>query len=204
MAREGSGFTLLFEAFALALIEREMPVNRAAEMLGEYPQRIWTIFNHWVGLALEQDQLEPIEHLGLDETSAKKGHHYVTLGVDLQRGRVIHVAAGKDSKAVASIAKKIRDKGGDCAQVSQVSMDLSPAFMAGVSASFADAQITFDKFHIVKLLVGSSLTNDQIFQIVDKTLLDIDVIDQDGRISFEEFKRSMFDKDIDSILNVGF
>lgn len=151
-AREGSGFTLLFEAFALALIEREMPVNRAAEMLCEYPQRIWTIFNHWVGKALEQDHLEPIKQLGIDETSSKKGHHYVTLGVDLQRGRVIHVAAGKDSKAVASIAKKIKDKGGDCAQVSQVSMDLSGAFMAGVSASFANARITFDKFHIVKLL----------------------------------------------------
>jgi transposase len=151
-ARPGSGFTLLFEAFALALIEREMPVNRAAQMLGEYPQRIWTIFNHWVSKALEQDQLEPVEHLGIDETSTKKGHHYVTLGVDLQRGRVIHVAQGKDSKAVASIAKKIKDKGGDCQQVSQVSMDLSAAFMAGVSASFANAKITFDKFHIVKLL----------------------------------------------------
>lgn len=151
-ARPGSGFTLLFEAFALALIEREMPVNRAAEMLGEYPQRIWTIFNHWISKALEQDHLEPIEHLGIDETSAKKGHHYVTLGVDLQRGRVIHVAQGKDSKAVSSIAKKIKDKGGDCQQVSQVSMDLSGAFMAGVSASFANARVTFDKFHIVKLL----------------------------------------------------
>jgi transposase len=30
-ARPGSGFTLMFEAFAMALIEREMPVNRVAE-----------------------------------------------------------------------------------------------------------------------------------------------------------------------------
>jgi transposase len=36
-AREGSGFTLLFEAFALALIEREMPVNRVAQVLGATP-----------------------------------------------------------------------------------------------------------------------------------------------------------------------
>jgi hypothetical protein len=28
-ARKGSGFTLLFEAFSMALIEREMPVNKA-------------------------------------------------------------------------------------------------------------------------------------------------------------------------------
>lgn len=32
-ARPGSGFTLLFEAFAMYLVEREMPVKRAAETL---------------------------------------------------------------------------------------------------------------------------------------------------------------------------
>ena len=31
-ARRDSGFTLMFEAFAVALIEREMPVNRVAEI----------------------------------------------------------------------------------------------------------------------------------------------------------------------------
>jgi transposase len=46
-ARPVSGFTLLFEALAMAMIEREMPVNRVAEILKVNPQRIWTIFNHW-------------------------------------------------------------------------------------------------------------------------------------------------------------
>lgn len=31
-------------------------------------------------------------------------------------------------------------------------MDLSPAFIAGAVESFPDAQITFDHFHVVKLL----------------------------------------------------
>jgi hypothetical protein len=39
-ARSGSGFTLLFEALVLALIEREMPVNRVAEVMQALPQRI--------------------------------------------------------------------------------------------------------------------------------------------------------------------
>lgn len=33
-SRPGRGLTWLFEAFAMALIEREMPVNRVAELLG--------------------------------------------------------------------------------------------------------------------------------------------------------------------------
>ncbi|SDI12688.1 transposase family protein, partial [Nitrosomonas sp. Nm132] len=52
-ARANSVFTLLFEALALAMIEREMPVNRVAELMQVNPQRIWTIFNHWVGKALQ-------------------------------------------------------------------------------------------------------------------------------------------------------
>ena len=34
----------------------------------------------------------------------------------------------------------------------QISMDLSPSFIAGAAESFSDAQITFDRFHVVKLL----------------------------------------------------
>ena len=45
-ARPGSGFTLLFEAFSMLLIECEMPVNSVGKILGEYAQRIWTIFHY--------------------------------------------------------------------------------------------------------------------------------------------------------------
>ena len=44
-ARSGSGFTLLFEAFVMALIEKEMPINKIGELLNENPNRLWTIFN---------------------------------------------------------------------------------------------------------------------------------------------------------------
>ena len=36
-ARANSGFTLLFEALALAMIEREMPVNRVTELMQVNP-----------------------------------------------------------------------------------------------------------------------------------------------------------------------
>ena len=54
-ARSGSGFTLLFEAFAMALIEREMPIKRVAQLLKVYPQRLWHVFDHWVSLAYKAD-----------------------------------------------------------------------------------------------------------------------------------------------------
>jgi len=57
---------LLFEAFAMALIEREMPVNRVAEVLGVNPQRVWTLFNHWISQAREADDLSPLTWRGRD------------------------------------------------------------------------------------------------------------------------------------------
>lgn len=151
-SRPNSGFTLMFEAFALALIEREMTVTRVAEIMGVNPQRIWYVFDHWVGKARQADNPQSITKLGIDETSTRKGHHYVTLGVDLDQARVIHVSEGKGKKAVTSIQDHLAEKGVPSEQIRQASMDLSPAFIAGVTESFPNAQITFDRFHVVKLL----------------------------------------------------
>ena len=151
-ARPQSGFTLLFEAFALALIEREMPVTRVAQILGVHPQRVWTVFNHWVSKARASDDPSAITRLGVDETSSKKGHSYVTIGVDLDAARVVHATQGKGKQCMKSIAQHLASKGVAQDQVKELSMDLSPAFIAGASESFPTAHITFDRFHVVKLL----------------------------------------------------
>ena len=151
-SRPGSGFTLLFEAFAMALIEREMPVSRVAEILGVNPQRVWTLFNHWIEKARKSDDVSSITQLGVDETSSRKGHKYVTLGVDLEKSRVIHACTGKGKATLKSIQQRLESKGVAAAQITQLSMDLSPAFIAGAAESFPAAAITFDRFHVVKLL----------------------------------------------------
>ena len=151
-ARPGSGFTLMFEAFAMALIEREMPVNRVAEILGVNPQRVWNVFNHWIKVARLADDPSRITELGVDETSSRKGHKYITIGVDLEESRVIHACEGKGKETFKSIQQYLESKGVPKEQITQVSMDLSPAFIAGSAEYFPDAAITFDRFHVVKLL----------------------------------------------------
>ena len=151
-ARQGSGFTLLFEALAMALIEREMPVNKVGQLLGENPHRIWTIFNHWIGLAYQTDDPSTVTQLGFDETSRRKGHQYVTVAVDLEQHRVLHVVKGKDSKTIEAIKGYLETKGVNANQVTQASIDLSPAFISGIKKHFPQASITFDRFHVVKLL----------------------------------------------------
>ena len=151
-ARPGSGFTLLFEAFAMSLIENEMPVNKAAATLSVYPNRLWTVFNYWVTRALAKDDQSNVEDVGIDETSAKKGHHYVTLAADLKERRVIFATKGKDETTIEAFKEHLENKQVNPKQIKNIGIDMSPAFIAGIRKSFPDSAIVFDRFHIIKLL----------------------------------------------------
>ena len=151
-ARMGSGFTLLFEAFAMSLIEQEMPLNGVGAILEEYPNRIWTIFNHWIGVAYDEQSVDEVSTLGIDETSTKKGHNYVTVAVDMDTHRVVHATPGKDASTITKISEHLAKKGCSSDQIKQVCIDLSPSFISGVSKEFEKASITFDRFHVKQLL----------------------------------------------------
>ena len=151
-SRAGSGFTLLFEAYVMALIESEMPVNKIGYLLGENAHRLWTIFNYWIKRAYAADKPKTLKKLGLDETSKKKGHDYITVAVDLDERRVLHVTEGKDKNAVKTVKTYLESKGINVNKVVDVSMDMSPSFISGVVEHFPQADIHFDRFHVVKLL----------------------------------------------------
>ena len=149
-AREGSGFTLLFEAFTMLLIENEMPVNKAATIVKVYPNRIWRIFRFWISQAHQKDEIIDLEKIGFDETSTKKGHNYVTTMVDLKEKRVLFATQGKDASCIAKSVAYLDEKQVDTTAIKQVCIDMSPAFISGCGKHLTNAAITFDKFHVVK------------------------------------------------------
>jgi transposase len=151
-ARPGSGFTLLFEAYAMLLIECEMPVSKAGQTMDVYPNRIWNVFNHWIKKAHSKDSVDDITQIGFDETSTKKGHNYVTVAVDLDQRRVVFATPGKDSSTIASTANYLSSKRVDLENIKQVCIDMSPAFISGIMDSFPEASITFDKFHVFQVV----------------------------------------------------
>ncbi|MDO8281559.1 MAG: ISL3 family transposase [Thermodesulfovibrionia bacterium] len=151
-ARRNTGFTLLFEAFAMSLIELEMPVLSVARLVGERDQRIWNIFKHYVRKARANTDYTGIQRVGMDETSFRRGHDYVTVGVDLDTTRVFDVTEGKDQYSVAVLAAFLDENGSPSEAVEQVSIDMSPAFIAGCYEYLPNAAITFDHFHVTKVV----------------------------------------------------
>lgn len=151
-SRKESGFTLLFEAFVMALIEREMPVNKVAELMRVYPNRLWNVFNYWIGIAYSMDKQDGVTVLGIDETSSKKGHDYITLAADMDQRRVLHVTEGKGGETITKIREHLENKGAVTGQIEQICIDMSPSFIVGVMNEFPESAIVFDRFHVVKLL----------------------------------------------------
>jgi transposase len=149
-ARAGSGFTLLFEAFMLTLA-KAMPIANAARLLGEHDTRLWRIVEHYVWQAVEKLDLSEVRRIAADETSARRGHDYISLFVDMARRKVVYVADGKDAATVKEFADFLEAHAGKREAVTDASIDMGAAFEAGIKANFPNAEITFDKFHVIKL-----------------------------------------------------
>jgi transposase len=150
-ARAGSGFTLLFEALVLTLA-KSMPVSDIAKLVQAHDTRLWRMIRHHVDEAREQVDMSTVTRIGMDETSMRKNHHYLTIFVDLDRSRVLYATPGKDGATLVPFLDDLTRHGGSGKQISTVSMDMSPAFIKGVREHVPDAAITYDKFHVTKLV----------------------------------------------------
>ena len=151
-ARPGSGFTLLFEGFAMALA-MHLPVAVAAErFLKITDKRLWRIVFHYVEAAVARMELGHVRRVCIDETAAKRGHDYITLVVDIDGRRVVFVADGRSADTVLQFADHLEERGGDASHIKQASIDMSPAFIKGVTENLTEAEITFDRFHVMKLI----------------------------------------------------
>lgn len=150
-AREGSGFSLLLECMMLSLA-KIMPVNEVARLFTISDDRVWTVIHHYVPKAVAAMDWSRVKNIGIDETSRKKGHNYVTTVTDLDNSKVIYVTVGKDSATVDSFKTELEKRNLKVDQITNICSDLSPAFILGIKTNFPNANHTFDKFHVVKIV----------------------------------------------------
>jgi transposase len=150
-AGELNGFTLLFEAFIIKFC-KHMPVHNVCQLMHISDYKVWKLLDIYVDEARFNQDLSNIDTFGLDETSVAKGHDYITLFVDLHKKAVVHISDGKDHKTVVDFAQVLEQQNGKKEQVKSISCDMSPAFIKGVRDNLPKAKITFDKFHILKII----------------------------------------------------
>ena len=65
---------------------------------------------------------------------------------------MLFATEGRDASTVAAFAQDLTAHRGVPEAVSEVCIDMSPAFIKGVADNLPEAAITFDKFHAVKII----------------------------------------------------
>lgn len=150
-ARAGSGFTLLFEALVMTMA-RDMPVNVMARLFSVTDTRLWRVINTYVELARANEDFSDVKRIGIDETSVKKGHDYVSFFFDLDQKKLLFGTEGKDNETVMDFVTDLTRHGGNPEQITDAAIDMSKAFIKGVKEQLPNAVTTFDKFHLIKLM----------------------------------------------------
>ena len=149
-AREGSGFTLLFEALALTMC-RDLPVRQAARDLRVRDKQLWRRIEHYVSQARKKQDMSGVRIVGIDETSLRRGHEYVTVVHDLDAKRLLFCTPGRDHQTVQAFTQDLQAHGGEPTAIAHVCMDMSAAYLKGATAYLPNALVSYDRFHVVKL-----------------------------------------------------
>jgi len=149
-AREYSRMTLNFERRCIEMM-KEMPVNAVSRLMRVSDDVLWKIISSYVHIAMDKVDMSNVRKLGIDETSCRKGHDYITIFADMDTRKVLFATPGKSSDAVREFVSWLEKHNGSAENITDVSCDMSKAYIFGVNEALPNAKITLDRFHVMKL-----------------------------------------------------
>lgn len=150
-AEPHSRFTLLFERLTIDWLLAASQ-KAVAERLGLSWDEVHGIMERAVKRGLARRQAEPIPRIGVDEKAFSKGHCYATLVTDLDRSRVLYVAADRKQASLDGFWSTLTAE--QLASIEGVAMDMWEPYENSVRQHLPQAQtkIVYDKFHVAKHL----------------------------------------------------
>jgi len=147
----GSGFTALFEALVIDWLQ-EASVAAVSRRLGLSWNAIDGIMQRAVERGLGRRAEVSPARIGVDETSFRKRHDYVTVVSDHDSGTVLHVADDRGQDSLSAYYDRLSEEQKAC--IESVAMDMWPAYIRATLEAVPEARekIAFDKFHVAKYL----------------------------------------------------
>lgn len=142
-------YTLAFERHAIDVL-LETDVLGGARLLHLSWDEAWHLMERAVERGMKAKKRRVIARIGVDEKAVARGHQYVTLVCDLDRGTVEYLAENREKTSLdayyASLSKK------QLAGIQAVAMDMWDPFIASTLAHVPNGKekIVFDRFHIMK------------------------------------------------------
>ena len=136
---------------AVARLARELSWQGTARQYGLNWKSVATIVKRAVQYGLRHRKRPPVHVIGIDEVSRRKGQVYLTVVYDLERRVLLWVGDERTEEAVKPFFTKEMGPR-RCRTLQVVCMDMWAAYANLVREHAPNAQILFDRFHIVKHL----------------------------------------------------
>lgn len=141
--------TLAFERWAIDVL-RETDVLGATRLLRISWDEAWQLLERAVARGQRRKRRRVVPFLGVDEKAIAKGHTYLTLVCDLERGQVEYLSDDREKLSLDRYYQTltVRQRAG----IEAVAMDMWDPFIASTREFVPKAagKIVFDSFHIVQ------------------------------------------------------
>lgn len=147
-AAPGSAFTYRFEE-QVAYLAQHASRTVVADTLGIAWRTVGTVIERVLARLGPRDLLAGLRRIGVDELSYRKHHEYLTIVVDHDSGRIVWARPGKNADTLKAFFDELGPE--RCAQLENVSIDMSQAYIEAVRAKAPNAEIVFDRFHVQRL-----------------------------------------------------
>ena len=152
-AEERSRFTALFEALVIDWLMATESLTAVAQGLRLSWDEVAGIRARAVARGMKRRGRAPLPaSIGVDETSIRRGHEYITVVNALGQARVLEVIDDRTQASLDTFYSQYAP--GELGAVESVAMDMWAAYIASTRKHLpnADDKIVFDKFHIMKHL----------------------------------------------------
>jgi transposase len=97
--------------------------------------------------------LDDLVGITVDEVSHKRGHRYLTIVTSLETGMAVWAGEGKGAETLGRFFDELGPE--RSAMLKVVAMDMSGGYAKAVAERAKNAEIVYDRFHIVKLLLDA-------------------------------------------------
>ena len=140
-------YTRSFERYALGL-SRHMTIKDVADHLQVSWDTIKDIQARSLKRRFGKPKLHKLKQIAIDEIAVGKGHHYLTVVLNLLSGVVVFVGDGKGIDALVPFWRRVRRAR---AKIRAVATDMSAAYIRAIRDNLSGAVHVFDHFHVIKL-----------------------------------------------------
>ena len=125
-----------------------MTVEDVANLLEVDRKLVKKLHKEYLQSNFGKDVYSGLGIIAIDEISLKKGHKYLTIMIDYETGRIVHVGRGRKYKTLKGFFKKIPKR--DRKKIEAACMDMWDPYIKAVRKWCPNASIVFDLFHVVQ------------------------------------------------------